>query len=80
MLRAGLLCLAVSLELVIGAILFSRYAPWFLGALVDPFEPASTIGKLYGWAIGITLLCGLFLTVAGLRNRIVRKARARGAF
>lgn len=64
MVRAGLLCLAVSLELAVGAILFDHYAPWFLGALVDPFKPATTIGKLYGWAIGITLLCGLFLFLA----------------
>ena len=65
MFRAGLLCLAVSLELVIGAILFDHFAPWFLGPLFDLFRPPTTIGILYFWAIGITLLSGLFLSVFG---------------
>lgn len=65
MFRAGLLCLAVSMELAVGAILFARYEPWFLGPVLDPFKPPTMIGTLYFWVIGVTLLCGLFLSFFG---------------
>jgi hypothetical protein len=75
MVRAGLLAIAVSLELLAGAFLFNRYEPWFLGPLFDIFHPPTLIGRIYVGAMTIAFLAGGCFLILGALARWARVAR-----
>ena len=63
MVRAGLLAIAVSLELLVGALILDHYAPWFLGPVFDflgpvfgEVHPPTIIGRFYLGAMTIAFV------------------------
>ena len=82
MVRAGLLAIAVSLELLVGALILDHYAPWFLGPVFDflgpvfgEVHPPTIIGRFYLGAMTIAFVGGTVLVVLGVLSRWAQTGR-----